>query len=620
VATRPRVALLSLPWPNLPEPSLGLGILRAQLVKAGVDVRVHHLHLRLLRYLKPTTYRLLAASWAVNDFVFGGALDPDVDDHQQQRLDEFIQAVDARGWLTKAGITSPTCLRELIHHLRADVIPRYLDDCAAAVLADDYTLVGMTCMFDQTIPSVALATKLRPRMAGATFALGGYAVANPADAMLLRAFDCIDVVARGDGEPIIVPLAEASAGLRAFADVPGITYRADDDICRTPTSTTWHIDESPTPDYDDFIRDVDRLERDEEIVVTKGTFPIEASRGCWWGEKSHCVFCGIDAETMRYRHKSPSRTLAMIDELCTRYPVERIRFNDYILPHTYHETLLPRLAQRKKVELECEVKANLSAEHVAGLRRAGFVAVQPGVESFSTTTLRRMQKGVTAAQNVLTLLLGRLHGIAINYNILFGFPQETVAELKELVERLPMLYHLDPPSSVTQVLVTRSAPLQTRPASFGVLGRQPPSSLYDVVFSREFLAASGFDWNAIAYYFNPGYHASDVAKRYHDIVALQAEHWQQEQRCRTPHLTYRIAANEIVFDDGRYSAEPSRASLGHVAATVYERCAGRIASKRDLLRPNGADETAFEAALDDLVRCRFIFRDGNRHVGLALPG
>ena len=42
---------------------------------------------------------------------------------------------------------------------------------------------------------------------------------------------------------------------------------------------------------------------------------FETSRGCWWGERMHCTFCGLNGATMSYRSKSPRRA---VDELMTR--------------------------------------------------------------------------------------------------------------------------------------------------------------------------------------------------------------------------------------------------------------------------------------------------------------
>lgn len=32
---------------------------------------------------------------------------------------------------------------------------------------------------------------------------------------------------------------------------------------------------------------------------------LEGARGCWWGEKHHCTFCGLNGSLMKFRSKPP---------------------------------------------------------------------------------------------------------------------------------------------------------------------------------------------------------------------------------------------------------------------------------------------------------------------------
>ena len=40
--------------------------------------------------------------------------------------------------------------------------------------------------------------------------------------------------------------------------------------------------------------------------------PVEMSRGCWWGEKKQCVFCGNNESMITYRSKSSN---SIVDEI-----------------------------------------------------------------------------------------------------------------------------------------------------------------------------------------------------------------------------------------------------------------------------------------------------------------
>ncbi len=72
---------------------------------------------------------------------------------------------------------------------------------------------------------------------------------------------------------------------------------------------TWTI--CPTPDFDEFF---ERSERSgvagPDAALRDTPLPFESSRGCWWGEKQHCTFCGLNGGTMKHRAKSPERVLA----------------------------------------------------------------------------------------------------------------------------------------------------------------------------------------------------------------------------------------------------------------------------------------------------------------------
>ena len=45
--------------------------------------------------------------------------------------------------------------------LRAHIIPEWIEELATEIAAHEATLVGFTCMFDQTLASVALARRIR---------------------------------------------------------------------------------------------------------------------------------------------------------------------------------------------------------------------------------------------------------------------------------------------------------------------------------------------------------------------------------------------------------------------------------------------------------------------------
>ena len=67
--------------------------------------------------------------------------------------------------------------------------------------------------------------------------------------------------------------------------------------------------EIPVPlDYESFLDDLSRNFPDGSI---QPSLTFETSRGCWWGERSHCTFCGLNGGTMMYRAMAPEQALAL---------------------------------------------------------------------------------------------------------------------------------------------------------------------------------------------------------------------------------------------------------------------------------------------------------------------
>ena len=99
----------------------------------------------------------------------------------------------------------------------------------------------------------------------------------------------------------------------------------------------------PYPDYDDYFR---QFTPSSLSSVETPLLPFQTSRGCWWGEKHHCKFCGLNGGTMAFRSKSPERVLAEIHHLRDRYGIDTISVVDNILDMAYFDTLLPLLERK----------------------------------------------------------------------------------------------------------------------------------------------------------------------------------------------------------------------------------------------------------------------------------
>src|SRR5947209_15421167 len=86
MGSTPDVLLISMPWASLTEPSLGLAILKAKLLDAGIRCRVRHQNLFALEYFTSESYDAVGERWGVNDFLFTQPFEAEIAPDQREAL------------------------------------------------------------------------------------------------------------------------------------------------------------------------------------------------------------------------------------------------------------------------------------------------------------------------------------------------------------------------------------------------------------------------------------------------------------------------------------------------------------------------------------------------------
>jgi ribosomal peptide maturation radical SAM protein 1 len=235
------------------------------------------------------------------------------------------------------------------------------------------------------------------------------------------------------------------------------------------------MDRLPAPDYRSWFAQRRLFLGEKSNRQESNLFlTYETSRGCWWGAKHHCTFCGLNGLGMRYREKSADKVIDDLRNLTEQGRVRFVRLVDNIMPHHYFRTLLPRVqAELPGIELIYEVKANLSFEKMRLLKDAGVFNIQPGVEALSTGLLRLMDKGVTAAQNVSLLRHALSFGIKVDWNLLYRFPGDDAEHYEQSMALMPLLRHLPPPKWTGPLTIERFSPYHEQPERFGIRNLRP---------------------------------------------------------------------------------------------------------------------------------------------------
>lgn len=420
-----RVLLVCPPFQAVSPSPLAIAHLATFLREHGVPCEEAYLHFELSLLIGREHYSKLASKMAlIGEMLFAEAL-------HGAPADADIEAE-----LTSA-FGDLAARRALIDALTVVTLAR-LDSIEPEV-------VGATTSLNQLMPALWLARVVKGWRSSVKVVLGGSACASPMGEQLLRSYPELDVVVSGFGERPLLSMglgAEARERLVECHDLP-------------------ELDDLPIPDYRAFMKAA------AAAGIEKTTLTFESSRGCWWGQKNHCTFCGLNGTEMQFREKSSGRVVSEIRALWERYGMNLFA-TDTIMSRRHLEEVPPRLAAHEAGPvLFYEVKVNMSEAEVVRLRRANVRALQPGIESLSTRLLKLMKKGSIAIQNLALMKWARERGIAVAWNQLCGIPGETEADYDDQIALMKRIPQLPPPEDANPVHIDRFSPYFKNYAAFG---------------------------------------------------------------------------------------------------------------------------------------------------------
>lgn len=547
-----------MPFADVGRPAIGVSLLQAAAQRAGASSRVLYFNLDFAAEAGLATYRRIASGfppdsligeWFFADILFGDRI-PDAD--------RFV--IDILGRYGAGPLQVFDILQARAHR------NAFLALCAARIAELRPRIVGFSTTFHQTCACVALSKRLKKMNDPPTIVFGGANCEGEMGAQLLCSFDCIDFVSTREADLSFPAFLCAVLETGRPMPVPGILGRDQPAATKAPTLVT-EMDALPIPAYEDYFEAYARSPLKSEI---KPELVMEASRGCWWGAKHHCTFCGLNGETMAFRRKSEDRVFYEIRTLSETFGLKRIECVDNILDVRYISTLFPRLAASGLgLELFYEVKANLKRDQLTALKAGGMRAIQPGIESFSTEVLKLMRKGCTGLQNIQLLRWCEELDLGVVWNLLTGFPGEDLREYDRMAAFLSLLVHLPAPASCSPFRLDRFSPFYMDSVAYG-LRRVRPAHAYFYVFPF-----GRRDLSRLAYYFEFDYGDGRDPHTYTDQVSREVGLWvnaQGAEKTDAPRLDARWINGGFDIVDTRVSALRRRVRLEGLAAEFYLAC------------------------------------------------
>ena len=325
------------PFASAMRPALGPHILQTIARAQGMAVRVLYANLIFAAEIGIEDYERICdetnRSSLLGERVFARAAHglPRLGLRPGEALTSLDVATTAQDPFLLSGAPTPSSLVLPV----ADIEARTDDFCelvAQSLATSPAPVIGMTSSFEQINAGLALLRLIKRKRPSAVTLIGG---ANCEGEMAYGIFglcpESVDFVFSGESEHTF-PEALKSL-LRGIAPSERVIHG-------TPCGK---MDDIPVPDFGDYFGQLTRLL--PSFDQKQCWLAYESSRGCWWGQKHHCTFCGLNGGTMQFREKSPFKVIRDLEVLLSGSPTRQVAMADNIMPHSYHASLVPMLKE-----------------------------------------------------------------------------------------------------------------------------------------------------------------------------------------------------------------------------------------------------------------------------------
>ena len=601
--------LINGPWATCRSPSLQLGIVKSYFEREKIHCSEINFNLFFADWFGLEGYEQLATYGGDGvEWVFSHAL------HGEFINQKALEGETYLDLLRKNGVDD-WVIKQLVRARGSAT--KFVEFCVKSTPWEEFDFIGLTNSLRQNVFALALAQMVKDQHPNLTIVFGGASSDSSMGIALQAAYPFIDVIVRGEFEPIAARLASALQGDISFEKVPSISFWEGGEQRSTDVGSPFDdLDDITLPDYSSYSDQIALVSFEQTITKI---FRFEASRGCWWGEKSHCTFCGLNALGMVYRRKTPQKVLRELDYLFKEYGVADFFATDNILDFNYFGTFLPRLRDSsRQYNLFFELKTNVTREQVRMLAKSGVKRVQPGVESLITPVLKIMGKGNTGISNLMFLRRCAEFGIDADWNFLYGFAKEPKEEYGRLAKQVKNLYHLQPPSFPSRHQVHRFSPNFYEPTKHGLRITGPRKEGYFIYNVPDELLT------AFSYTFD--YELLKEEKYDMTPFFRSIETWRKTHRRGS--LTWTVTDEIVKISDSRY-AETAHIDLGSLESQIYRVCESpqTIGSLyRHLANLNrGTNQAVISStdflgqSLELLTEPGLLFQEGGKYLSLGIP-
>ena len=624
------VVLLSPPYDFPPRPSIALSIFRQCLNEAGMRSRVLYPMFRLSHLLGIETARKIDA------IPYTGGLQEYLFAHMTDAENTYDDETFARLVCREYPVYPVEELLALIADAR-EKARQCVEELAQEIVRARPGVLAVSTIFSQNNGALAVIRRVKELAPEIATILGGTNVSGEAGAAVLRHYPSVDYVFFGEGDEVFAEVCRIAMGAVPGPMPYGVIRHGEEIPDPIPHRMTQDMNRVCYPDYSDFIDAWEReqageygppmfgsefVEENKQLLYLSGAnyaLYLEGSRGCWWGQKHPCSFCGLNGRKNVYRYKSAGRLYEEILALSRKYDNQLIQLTDNILSFDAMEKLLPMLAESgEKLQLVGEVKTNLRERDIERLVKAGFCIVQPGIESLNDHLLELMNKGNNAASHVAFLKYCRKHNLGLSWNLLIALPGEREEDYEEMIELIPKLVHFHPPTGTFPIMFQRYSRYLENPAQYGL--ELEPYEIYRCIYGDNddrvesmcmYYRLTGGAFQASLEHMQPWYN-----RLYTAVYEWKRNAASGEKRG----LVMAETESGLLLLDSRPCMVQPFILLTGVDRAVYLAC-DEVKTEKQLLSALGGEASGEEilASVEKLTALNVLAKLGGRCISLALP-
>ncbi len=609
-----KACFVHMPCSLLSHPSMALSVLSAECQSHGIEANVIYGNMRfaalvgLKNYLSFNQYLpffTLVGETLFKDFC-GFTFNRDTEEYflyTEREMEESEQNLNLFKNVKQS------------YSILLPYVDDFLEELSNEIINSGCIAVGCDITYEQRNASLALLKRVKEKKPEIVTMLGGNSCTGEPGQMLADYADYVDLVFSGEADDIIadvIKMIENGADKEEInAAYPSVLIKGS----KAYSHARENLEENAVPDFRDFFAEIKRCGLEKNICPV---LLIEGSRGCWWGEKHRCNFCGIHTskETLCYRQKSVKKIVEELKQQAEIYNIKRFVFTDCILSNEHVNNFPIYLNENDGFHLFAEVKSNLTEKQIAGLKKAGFVSLQPGIESLQDDLLNLMNKGNRAIKHIEFLKLSRTYGIGLIWNLLNGVPFEKIHYYEEINNIIPWITHLHPPVRFGKIIFEKNSNYTQNPQKYNL--QLKPLELYELIgsYGEEFIKGSAEYFTDISDSLKPTTKMTQVS----DSILKNIFSWQQAfNGGEGDRLTVYIDADSIDVFDLRKNAVVSLYHLTDKVKDVFL-AADKVISVKNL-QERFCDIT--EEELNNILKClednHLIIKINDEVLNLATP-